>query len=253
MGKIHLLTRKEEIDEQQLTDNKIGVVFDVLLATSTITAALEYGAKEVIPVHNEEEAIKYGQRKNISETILIGEYQGKTIDGFLAPNPKALKDIVSGKTIILSTTNGTVALKKSQKAKKVYAASLLNSKSVAHHLVTNYKDESIILICSGSSGKFNMEDFYGAGYFIDCLLSYSIELEYTDAAKAAHLFYSSNLDKEFEILAESSVGKMLLNYGFEDELKFVSRKSQFKVVPIFENGLSVRNANNMIKVDQDNR
>ncbi|PEJ57254.1 MULTISPECIES: 2-phosphosulfolactate phosphatase [unclassified Bacillus (in: firmicutes)] len=242
MGKLHLLMKKEEIDDQKLNDEKIVIVFDVLLATSTITAALAFGAKEVIPVMNGQDALQFTNENKKKEYVLIGEYEGNTIEGFLAPNPLNLKEIVAGHSIVLSTTNGTVALKKSQNAKRVYAASILNASAVANHLSQFYKDESIILVCSGSSGQFNMEDFYGAGYFIDCLLDESCNIELSDAAKSAHYFYLGLKEKCNVVLEESNVGKMLIRYGFEEELKFVCNKSIFQVVPIFEEGKSVVNA-----------
>ncbi|WP_088011587.1 2-phosphosulfolactate phosphatase [Gottfriedia acidiceleris] len=243
MGKLHLLMKKEEIDDQKLNDEKLVVVFDILLATSTITAALAFGAKEVIPVMSGQEAVQYTNKNKSKEYLLIGEYEGNTIEGFLSPNPLTLKKVVSNQSIVLSTTNGTVALKNSQNAKRVYAASILNANAVANHLRQSYKDESVILICSGSSGQFNMEDFYGAGYFIDCLLNESYHLELSDAARSAHHFYLGLKEKCNDILAESNVGKMLIRYGFEEELKFVSNKSIFEVVPIFIDGISVVNAN----------
>lgn len=233
MEKIHLLMKKEEIDQEKLNDNQIVVVFDILLATSTITAALAFGAKEVIPVVDQKEALSLFSEKDRNEYLLIGEHEGDHIEGFLHPNPMALKDVVLGKSIILSTTNGTVALKNSQKAKTVYAASILNSKSVAEHLSNSHENESIILICSGSSGHFNIEDFYGAGYFIECLLDNNVKLELTDAAKSAYLFYTSFRDREVDIISDSRVGKMITSFGFEEELKFVCNKSYFNVVPIF--------------------
>lgn len=239
MTKIHLLMKKEEIDQQKLNGNKTVVVFDILLATSTITAALEFGAKEVIPVLNGDEALEIAKGMNLNETILIGEYKGATLDGFHSPNPLALRKLVNGKTIILSTTNGTIALKNSLKAKKVYAASMLNSKAVANHIRQSYIDESIVLICAGSFGQFNMEDFYGAGYFIDCLLNESINLEMTDATLAALHFYRNSKEKENEILAESRVGKIMIDYGLEEELKFISRISVSNVVPMLEMGKSI--------------
>jgi len=243
MGKLHLLMKKEEIDDQKLNDEKIVVVFDVLLATSTITAALAFGAKEVVPVMNGQEAVLFTNKNLDKEYLLIGEYEGNTIEGFLAPNPLTLKKVVPDQSIVLSTTNGTVALKNSQNAKRVYAASILNANAVANHLRQSYKDESVILVCSGSSGKFNMEDFYGAGYFIDCLVNESCTFDLSDTAKSAHYFYLGLKEKCNEILAESNVGKMLVRYGFEEELKFVSRKSIFNVVPIFTDGKSVVNVN----------
>lgn len=83
MRKIHLLLKKEEIDEQKISENKVAVVFDILLATSTITSALEFGAKQVIPVLNGTDAEKIASTMNGEDCVLVGEYQGKTIDGFL--------------------------------------------------------------------------------------------------------------------------------------------------------------------------
>lgn len=239
MPKIHLLMKKEEMDQQKLSGNKIVVIFDILLATSTITASLEFGAKEVIPVLDGQEALEIVDSFKKNKTILIGEYNGTTLEGFHSPNPLALINVVSGKTIILSTTNGTIALKRAKAAKKVYAASILNSKSVVNHIRQTYDGETIVLVCAGSFGHFNMEDFYGAGYFIDCLLSESILLELTDASLAALYFYRGFKEREIKILAESRVGKMMLDYGYEAELNFVSQKSVFNAVPMLKSGKSI--------------
>lgn len=231
MSKIQLLMKKEEIDQEKLNEHKIVIVFDILLATSTITAVLENGAKEVIPVLDRQEAYKVAE--DSKDYLLVGEFEGATLDGFLSPAPTSLKDIVAGKTIILSTTNGTVALKNSSGVKKVYACSLLNSKAVASHIQKEYDGESIVLVCAGSSNNFNLEDFYGAGYFINCLLNETYKFELSDSAKAAHLFYVGNKNDSLPILLQSSVGNMLVKYGFEDELKFVSQHSVYNVIPLF--------------------
>jgi 2-phosphosulfolactate phosphatase len=233
MRKIHLLLKKEEIDEQKISENKIAVIFDILLATSTIASALEFGAKQVIPVLNGVEAEQMATKMMGEDCVLVGEYQGKTIDGFLSPNPLELKDKLKDKTVILSTTNGTVAIKKSAKAKTVYAASILNSLAVVRHLLDHHKqDETIVLVCAGSSGQFNVEDFFGAGYFIDCLIKNShTELELTDSAFAAHRFYNGTRGNG-EILRQSRIGTKLANYGFEKEVEFVSQESILTNVPI---------------------
>jgi len=241
MAKIHLLMKKEELDQQKLSENKTVVILDILLATSTITSALEFGAKEVFPVLDGKEAMAIADRLQNNNTILIGEYNGATLDGFQSPNPLALRNVVNGKTIIISSTNGTIALKYAKAAKKVYAASILNSKSVVNHIHQSYDDETIVLVCAGSFGHFNIEDFYGAGYFIDCLLSESIQYEMTDASLAALYFYRGLKENEIEILAESRVGKMMLDNGYEEELNFVSQKSIFTVVPMLEGGNRIVN------------
>ena len=243
MPKVHLLLKKEEIDPFRISQNKVVVIFDILLATSTITVALQFGAKEVIPVLNGEEAIKEAAGREEESFVLVGEYQGRTIDGFLSPNPVELREKLAGKTVILSTTNGTVALKKCADANTVYAASILNGKAVANHLMDHCRDETIILVCSGSSGEFNVEDFYGAGYFVECLLTKSEdEWELTDSTSAAHQFYLAYKEKGGSVLAQSRVGRMLANSGYSEEVEFISQESVFPIVPILRNGLSLTNS-----------
>ncbi|WLR57130.1 2-phosphosulfolactate phosphatase [Mesobacillus subterraneus] len=233
MMKVHLLLKKEDIDKRKMADNKIAVVFDVLLATSTIASALEFGAKEVIPVLDGKAAEQEAALREKDSFILVGEYQGKTIDGFLSPNPLELKEKIKGKSVILSTTNGTVALKNSAEANAVYAASLMNCEAVANHILKDYQEETIVVVCSGSSNEFNVEDFQGAGCFIDCLIKqYGDELLLTDSAYAAHSFYHAHNQNSDDILKASRVSRMLNKHGFEKEIEFVSQQNIFYKVPM---------------------
>src|SRR5690625_5794431 len=109
-----------------MNEEKIAFIFDVLLATSSITTCLAYGVKNVIPVLDGAEALQEAKKFRLEEICLVGEYNGITIDGFLDPMPLGLQEQVNGKTVVLSTTNGTVAIRKSASAKEVYIASLLN-------------------------------------------------------------------------------------------------------------------------------
>jgi 2-phosphosulfolactate phosphatase len=231
MGKLHLLMKKEEVDEELIKD-KIAVVFDVLLATSTITVGLHYGAKEVIPVMNGDEARREAEKHDTKNILLVGEYEGRTIEGFLDPNPRGLREKVAGKSVILSTTNGTVAIRKASEAKKVYVASLLNGQAVAHQIKAEHRDETIIIVCSGSSNAFCLEDFYGAGYFLDCLLQEEKEQwELTDAAQAALYFYKGNSEKNERLLMESRVGQMISKVGFSEEVHYVAQRGVLSTVP----------------------
>jgi 2-phosphosulfolactate phosphatase len=233
MIKTHLIMKKEDIDEQEMSTGKIAVVFDVLLATSTITAALHFGAKEVIPVLNGEAARRVGDDLVDGEYVLVGEYEGKTIEGFLDPNPLGLKDKIRDKTVILSTTNGTVAIQKSKRAEKVFACSLLNGQAVAENVLGVRKDETIVIVCSGSSGQFCLEDFFGAGYFLECLSTLK-PLDLTDSAKAALMFYRSYKNQSISTLTDTRVGQMLEKYGYNQEIEFVSQYGIFPVVPVLQ-------------------
>ncbi|SFB11947.1 2-phosphosulfolactate phosphatase [Lentibacillus halodurans] len=234
--KVHLLWKKEEIDEAQMWDNKIAVVFDVLLATSAITSCLASGAEQVIPVLNETEALQKAKAWNDgarSNVLLAGEEDGLTISGFLDPVPSVLNKQVAGRTVILSTTNGTVAIRKAASAKKVYMASLLNGKAVAKQIKETYENETIVVVCSGSKNEFCLEDFYGAGYFIASLahqFGYG-KVDLTDSALSAMMFYDHFPDQADSVLKQSRVGRMLSNNGFSHEIAYVSQQGVLDVIP----------------------
>lgn len=232
--KVHLLLKKEEIDTVQMSDDKIAVVFDVLLATSTIISCLQFGAKEVIPVMNGEEAILMAKDYKTEDVALVGEYDGITIDGFLSPAPSRLEEHVKNKTVLLSTTNGTVAIRQSAPAKEVYIASLLNGEAVSKQIIKTYDNETIIVVCSGSSNQFCLEDFYGAGYFIEQLVKeYGLNnIELTDSALASKIFYQNLSHEAYNVLSESRVGQMLHSHDLQQDLAFVSKQGELSIIPI---------------------
>ncbi|MBU8905648.1 2-phosphosulfolactate phosphatase [Desertibacillus haloalkaliphilus] len=231
MGKIHLLFKKEEVDEGQMK-GKVAVVFDVLLATSTITTGLYYGAKEVVPVLDHRHAQAEAKDRDKNSYVLVGEYRGKTIEGFLDPTPLTLRGKVEDKTMILSTTNGTVAINKAREATRVYIAAMINGKKVAEKINSDHRDDEIMIICSGSSGEFCIEDFYGAGYFIDCILANQTAVwKLSDAARAAYYFFKGQENNGEDVLGHSRVGQMLLRNSFAEEVSYVARQGILSIVP----------------------
>ncbi|MFE8700429.1 2-phosphosulfolactate phosphatase [Cytobacillus sp. FJAT-54145] len=236
MTKIHLLIRKEDIDEEKVKEgNKIAVVLDVLLATTTITSALNDGATEVIPVMDRHEALEFAKGYDESQRIVAGEEKAKPIDGFVYPSPKVIGKLIKDKTLILSTTNGTVALRKASQAKKVYVSALINNLTVAERIHEEKLDaDTILVVCSGNSGELSLEDFYGAGHFISCLLENDTSYQLTDAAKAALHFYTGSSNDSYDILQSSYVGQLFDKHDGVDELLFASNKGAVPIVPILE-------------------
>ena len=231
--KINLLMKKEEIDHKKIDDTKIAVVIDILMATTSITAALAYGADSVIPVLNETEAIIEKKKYYEREVCLAGEDGGLVIDGFLNPVPSSLCSHVPGKKVILSTTNGTIAIRAAAQAKKTYAASLLNGAAVAEEIVNQYRGETVLIICSGSSKQFCLEDFYGAGHLINELMKLTDkkQLDLTDSAAGAALFYNAYINDAEWVLKGAKVGQMLMKAELQEDIEFTSNKNTLIVVP----------------------
>ncbi|MYL32627.1 2-phosphosulfolactate phosphatase [Pontibacillus yanchengensis] len=232
VSKIQVVFKKEDIEPTKWTNHSVAVIFDVLLATSTITSVLANGAKDVLPVVNEAEAKRKAADQVDATYLLSGEYNGVTIRDFHHPNPLWLKKHVYNRRLILSTTNGTVAIKKSEQASSIYMASLLNVQAVAEWLTKKHSHHTITLVCAGSGGSFCLEDFYGAGALVSKLVGKG-SWELSDSAKAALLFYEQYIDSAFSLFQQSKVGEMLLNYGLEKDLHYVARENVYETVPLY--------------------
>ena len=229
MSKIHVLLKKEELDNERL-EGKVVVVLDILFATSTIVAAFAHGASAVIPTLDGAAAQAEAQHHGAGSYVLSGEFNAQTLPGFVHPTPLALlREDVAGRTVIYSTTNGTVALKKSRGAAHVYAAALLNGQAVVDHIAATHGSSTVLVVCSGSADNFNLEDFYGAGYLVSLFRQAAGNHEFSDAALAADLLHAHN--DAAECLRRARVGRMMLARKLDQEILFAARKSVFDIVP----------------------
>jgi len=238
MAKIHVLLKKEELDSERL-EAKVVVVLDILFATSSIVTALAHGAAEVIPTLDGASALAEAQRHAAGAYVLSGELNADTLAGFVHPTPLALlREDVARRTLIYSTTNGTVALNKSRSALHVYAAALLNGEAVVRHISLRHQDSTVLIVCSGSADNFNLEDFYGAGYLVSLFrktsLEQGVEHEFSDAALAAEILHG-NTDAE-RCLMQARVGRMMLARRLAEEIHFAAQKSVYDIVPYFADG-----------------
>jgi 2-phosphosulfolactate phosphatase len=233
--RIHVLTKKEEIESVRLQD-KIAIVLDILFATTTMVAALANGATEVIPVLDEAAARAEALKCEEGCFVLSGELHAEKLSGFAHPAPLALvAHGVAGKQLIYSTTNGTVAMREAARASRVYCGALLNAGRLAEHIVRAHPGETVILVCAGSANNFNFEDFVGAGAFVDrfaALLGSAADI--SDAAKAAReVFRHADLPAS---LLDCRVGRMMVERGMRHEVEFASRMDQYPVVPVLQDG-----------------
>ncbi|CAM3751475.1 2-phosphosulfolactate phosphatase family protein [Aeromicrobium ponti] len=239
MRKAHVVLKKEDISQEKMrVGDKTVVVLDVLLATTTITSALADGATEVIPVMDVTEGMNVASGMDPDTCVLAGEIHARPIDGFVYPSPSHIRSVIKNKKLVLSTTNGTVALRKSEGALRVYIGCLLNNPAVAKTIRDESLAETILIVCSGNSGDLSLEDFYGAGHFLDCLVQKD-EWELTDSAKAALQFYRGAQGSVYELLSESRVGQLFCENGFLEELKFAAGVGTTSIVPVLKNGIVV--------------
>ena len=166
--------------------------------------------------------------------ILAGEDHGKLIEGFHPPLRTYLKSVIQDQHVILSTTNGTVALQRSSQADALYACSLLNNKAMANHLNGTHAGETLTLVCSGSSRHYTLEDFFGAGSLIHYLLE-GDRWELSDGAQTALLFYNGNKLPISDLLSKAKIGRLLIGAGMDpQEIAFVSQEGLWETIPFYD-------------------
>jgi 2-phosphosulfolactate phosphatase len=233
--KVHVLTRKEELDSVRVA-GKVVIVIDILFATTTMVAALANGAREIVPVLDEAAARAEDARRGAGVCVLAGELYAETLPGFVHPAPLALvAHGVRDKSIIYSTTNGTVAMTLAAGASRIYCGALLNARRLVEHVLSTHARETVLLVCSGSGNNFNFEDFYGAGCFVEHFaerLGPSGDL--SDAARAARMVYRHA--RLPDALLECRLGRMMTARGLKHEVEFSCRVDAFPVVPVLEDG-----------------
>lgn len=233
--KVHVLGRKEELDTVRLA-GKVAIVLDVLFATSTIVTAMAHGAAAVIPTLDEATARAEAARHPDGSYVLSGELLAETLPGFAPPTPLALLEHgIARKTVIYSTTNGTVALNGTAGAGDVYAAALLNARAVIEHVLARHPGKTILIVCSGSMGNLNLEDYYGAGYCVELLAErLGEDADFSDAARVARAFYRSG--EPYPTLLDCRVGRMMSARGLDREIEYAAQRSALDVVPRLEDG-----------------
>ncbi len=249
--KINVLFSPLIVDELHFT-GKTTVVVDVLRATSTIVEALSNGAKEVIPVNTFEFALKASGSIFGGQTILGGEKNTKKIESFnLGNSPlEYTKEVVSGKSIILFTTNGSKAIVKAKFSAHLIICAFTNLITVAKYLVELGNDFEIL--CAGRAGGFSMEDTICAGKLISEIESLGVKPDLSDSARAGK-FLSKFLGKSTrKMLLDSEHGKLLVENDFTADIDYCSNIGTKDLLPVYGNG-SVKalhpNKESEVKVD----
>lgn len=224
------------VDELYFT-GKTTVVIDVLRATSTIITAINNGAKEIVPVASVEFAVKVSGGMFGGQTLLGGERNTKKIEGFALGNSpfEYSAEIVSGKSIVFYTTNGTKSIAKAKYSENLLCTSFLNISSVVDYLTSLNKDVEII--CSGRNNYFSLEDSVCAGMLVTKLQNHFKDSELNDSAKAAKVLYDQFGENILSMLRLTDHGKILIENGFEPDLEYCSNIDMFDTIPYYTNGV----------------
>ena len=218
------------------TQGRLVIIVDVLRASTTVATALGNGAKTVIPLEGPDEVISRSKEFARSQTLLAGEQKMHPISGFdLGNSPQAFTpEVVEGKTILITTTNGTRALLGVQGARDIVIASYVNFTAVlAMMKVAASSDTDIAIICAGEEGSFTLEDAACAGRYVRAIPKRAA-LAVNDAAAASVLIEKKYGDNIAKVFKESTHGQALQSAGFGDDLAAAAEVDSYPVVPIWQ-------------------
>lgn len=205
---------------------KIVVVVDVLRATSSMVTAFAHGIEKIIPVSSLDDC----RTRRQQGFLTAAEREGRKAEGFdLGNSPFSyMEPQIQGKTLVMTTTNGTHAIRLSMAADQVLAGAFLNLSSVAAFVEAAQKD--VLVVCAGWKGNFNLEDTLFAGGLADRLEgSFSFA---NDAALAAlHLYRQARTDMNGFLSASSHVQR-LKNLDIIKDIEFCLQEDLYEVVPV---------------------
>ena len=203
----------------EAASSSVGIVVDVLRATSTITQALATGYERVYCCGEIDQALALKER--LGGALLGGERNAVRIEGFdVGASPREFLGEPRATTVIFSTTNGTRAiLETAARSDHVLLGSLLNLDAVA--AAARELGEDVTIVCAGFQGQFAIDDAYCAGRIVQLL-----DAEQSDAAKAADAIARAWPDAHDGLLARTYGPP-----GLEDDIAFCAQVSVLDVVP----------------------
>ncbi len=215
--------------------DSVVVIIDILRATSTIATALYNGAKEIIPVNSVAECIKLGKQMAV---ITAGERDGQIAEGLQYGNTpfQYTEEFIKGKTLVLTTTNGTRLLHMAlaANAKGIVTGSFCNISSVCDYL--SKENKNVILACAAWKNRINIEDTLFAGAVINRIKSqFRINC---DATQIAETLYLQGKDDLFEFMKEKNASHYhrLMGFGLEEDIRYCLTEDNANVLPFYSGG-----------------
>ena len=209
------------------------VVVDVLRATTSIVTALANGAKAVVPAATSEEAVRLTANLEKNGYVLAGERKSLKIEGFaLGNSPREMTaEAVGGKTIYMSTTNGTPALVAVQGGEPVLVAAAVNFSAVAERARGLFEERGdLVIVCAGREKQFALEDGYVAGRLVKAVRKGRRKIALNDAATVV-LDLPSRFPNWAAAIGASEAARELRAADLGEDVAFSAKADRFSVVP----------------------
>ncbi|BAY99496.1 2-phosphosulfolactate phosphatase [Tolypothrix tenuis PCC 7101] len=214
-----------------------AIAVDVLRATSTMATVLAAGGEAVQVFSDLDQLMEVSEKWPPLQRLRAGERGGAKVAGFELGNSPldCTPELVQGRRLFISTTNGTRALKRIQDAPTVIAAALINRAAVVKFLLEK-QPETVWIVGSGWEGSFSLEDTVCAGAIAHSIVQHTQlspdDIAGNDEAISAIALYSQWQDNLLGLLQHASHGKRLLRLDCYEDLKYCSQTDILDVLPI---------------------
>ncbi len=214
--------------------NAVVVIIDVFRATSTIASVLKNGAKCIIPVDTVAKAIAISKK---IDAIAAGERDGQIAEGLQHGNSplEYSRDFIEGKTLVLTTTNGTKLLQMAldNNADTIISGSFPNLSSVCKFLVAQNKN--VVLGCAGWKDRYNIEDTLFAGAVISRIKEHFTI--HCDSSLTAELLYESNKNDIVGFAPHlTHYHRLVDRFGLIEDINFCLTPDVADVLVVYEDG-----------------
>ncbi|BAY94772.1 MULTISPECIES: 2-phosphosulfolactate phosphatase family protein [unclassified Tolypothrix] len=214
-----------------------AIAVDVLRATSTMATVLAAGGEAVQVFSDLDQLMEVSEKWPPLKRLRAGERGGAKVAGFELGNSPldCTPELVQGRRLFISTTNGTRALKRVQDVPTVIAAALINRAAVVKFLLEK-QPETVWIVGSGWEGSFSLEDTVCAGAIAHSILQHTQlspdDIAGNDEVISAIALYSQWQDNLLGLLQHASHGKRLLRLECDEDLKYCSQTDILDVLPI---------------------
>jgi len=216
---------------------RVVAVIDVLRASTTIAVALANGARAVVPLDSSDEVVTRAKTLERADVLLAGERRMLPIPGFdLGNSPREYtRGAVEGKTILMTTTNGTPAIASTAGARDVIVASYVNYTAVLTMLRAALRGGTdVTLVCAGRERQFALEDAGCAGRYVTNVSKRLAGVTFNDAAQTSALIDRRYGDRVVHLFEASEHGRALRDAGFGDDLEACAALDAYPVIPLYQ-------------------
>ena len=209
-------------------EESVVVIVDVFRATSTIIAAFENGARSIYPVATTNEAAEWKARG-----FLVGAERNCRRCSFadFGNSPFDYRpELIEGKDIVFTTTNGTKAILYAQSAHRIIMGAFANLQAIADDCIRENRD--VVVLCSGWEDKINIEDTLFGGALVEILQLHGFQPAGDSALIAFALWQLSKTNLKEYINKTEHYERLRIN-SLEDNVPYCLTLNQSKLVPVY--------------------